>query len=196
MHTIEPYFNWRDLYIAEEDKLSPFYEREYSEFEFSKTIYNYYIHPQWDEFGSPTLYLKVLYVDYINNFSIIEFIGEWNDAIGNDIMFLKREIIDPMIEQGINKFILLGENVLNFHASDDCYYEEWYEEIAEEGGWIAALGFRDHVVTEMRSQRLEHYIYMGEKFNDLNWRMIKPQFLPEVIEDILLKPKSLNEAQE
>lgn len=196
MHTIEPYFNWRDLYIAEEDKLSPFYEREYSEFEYSKTIYNYYIHPQWDEFGSPTLYLKVLYADYIHHFTIIEFIGEWNDAIGNDIMFLKREIIDPMIEQGITKFILLGENVLNFHASDDCYYEEWYEEIAEEGGWIAALHLRDHVVTEMKSQRLEHYIYMGEKFNSLNWRMIKPQFLPEVIEDILFRPLPLHDGQE
>lgn len=196
MHTIEPFFNWRDLYTAEEDKLSPFYEREYSEFEFSKTIYNYYIHPQWDEFGSPTLYLKILYVDYINRFSVIEFIGEWNDAIGNDIMFLKREIIDTMVEQGINKFILIGENVLNFHASDDCYYEEWYEEINEEGGWIAALNFRDHVVDEMKRQRLEHFIYMGEKLSDINWRLIKPQFLPEVIESILLKPLPLNDEEE
>lgn len=174
--------------MAEKDKLSPFYEREYNEFEFSKTIYNYYIHPQWDEFGSPTLYLKILYVDYINHFSVIEFIGEWNDAIGNDIMFLKREVIDLMIEQGINKFILIGENVLNFHASDDCYYEEWYEEIAEEGGWISALNFREHVVAEMKSQRLEHFIYMGEKFADINWRAVKPQFLPEIIEGILLRP--------
>jgi len=43
MHEIEPYFNWRDYYIAAEDKLSPFYKRKYSEFHFTHKIYNYYI---------------------------------------------------------------------------------------------------------------------------------------------------------
>jgi len=47
MQDIEPYYRWRDLYIADEDELSPFYGREYSEFEYTNTIYNYYIHPQW-----------------------------------------------------------------------------------------------------------------------------------------------------
>ena len=64
MHTIEPHYSWRELYTAEEDKNSPFYGREYSEFEFSHSIYNYVIHPQWDFFGSQTLYLKILYADY------------------------------------------------------------------------------------------------------------------------------------
>ncbi|MEI9956833.1 MAG: hypothetical protein WDM90_11140 [Ferruginibacter sp.] len=36
MQNIEPYFNWRHLYAAEEDELSPFYGRTYSEFEFSQ----------------------------------------------------------------------------------------------------------------------------------------------------------------
>lgn len=174
--------------MAEEDKLSPFFEREYSEFEFTHTIYNYYIHPQWDEFGSPTLYMKILYADYVNQFAVIEFIGEWNDAIGNDIMFLKRDVIDPMIRNGIYKFILIGENVLNFHASDDCYYEEWYEDISEEGGWIAAINLREHLFPEMKSANLQRYVYFGEKFNEINWRVVKPQFLPDMIEDILLKP--------
>ena len=31
MHTIEPYWNWRNLYAAELDEQSPFYGREYSE---------------------------------------------------------------------------------------------------------------------------------------------------------------------
>ena len=110
MQDIEPYYRWRDLYTAEDDELSPFYGREYSEFEYSNTIYNYFIHPQWDDFGSNTLYLKVIYADYNQQFAIIEFIGEWNDAIENDIMTLKRDIIEPMIESGINKFILIGEN--------------------------------------------------------------------------------------
>ena len=64
MHDIEPFYNWRHLYVSEEDERSPFYGRIYSEFEFTQTIYNYYIHPQWDEFGSRTLYMKVLLADY------------------------------------------------------------------------------------------------------------------------------------
>ncbi len=58
MQDIEPYDNWHYLYTSEEDERSPFYGREYSEFVFTQTVYNYYIHPQWDEFGSSTLYLK------------------------------------------------------------------------------------------------------------------------------------------
>ena len=64
MHDIEPFYNWRHIYVAEEDSLSPFFGRTYSEFEFSQTVYNYYIHPQWDDFGSRTLYLKILFVDH------------------------------------------------------------------------------------------------------------------------------------
>ena len=51
-----------------------------SEFEYSNTVYNYYIHPQWDDIGSGTLYMKELYADYENGFAILEFIGEWNDV--------------------------------------------------------------------------------------------------------------------
>ena len=105
MHYIEPYFAWRELYISADDPNSPFYGREYSEFEFNNTVYNFYLHPQWDSMGSPTLFLKVLFVEYDDGFAIIEFIGEWNDAIENDIMTLKRDIIEPMIEAGITKFI-------------------------------------------------------------------------------------------
>ena len=115
VHSIEPFYQWRGYYIASEDPNSPFYNREYSEFEFTDTIYNYYIHPQWDNMGSKTLFLKILYVDYELGYTILEFIGEWNDAIENDIMVLKRDIVEPMMEQGINKFILVGENVLNVH---------------------------------------------------------------------------------
>ena len=122
MQDLEPFYNWRGYYIAAEDPLSPFYGREYSEFEYTNTVYNYYIHPQWDEFGSNTLYLKILFTDYDRGFAIIEFIGEWNDALYNDIMFLKRDLIELMMKEGINKYILIGENVMNFHGSDDCYY--------------------------------------------------------------------------
>ena len=132
MHDIEPYYHWRHLYTAEADPRSIFYGRTYSEFEFSQTVYNYYIHPQWDEFGSKTLYLKILYTDYDAKFAIIELIGEWNDTIENDIMELKREVLDKLMAEGIIKFILIAESVFNFHSGDKDYYEELYEELSDE----------------------------------------------------------------
>ena len=122
MHTLEPYYAWRNHYIASEDPRSPFFDREYSEFEYSTKVYNYFIHPQWDTIHSPTLFCKILFVDYEERFAILEFIGEWNDCLYNDIMQLKREVVDVLQAEGIHRFILIGENVLNFHFGDDCYY--------------------------------------------------------------------------
>lgn len=184
MHEIEPFYNWRHLYTAEEDENSPFYGKEYSEFEFSNTVYNYYIHPQWDEFGSRTLYLKVLYADYDFNFAIIEMIGEWNDAVENDIMQLKREVIDQMIAKGIYKFILITENVLNFHSSDLDYYEEWYDDIKDEGGWIVSVNMPYHTQHDFRRSHLDHYIRQIE--NDF-WRTFQPQHFFQVIDNSMLR---------
>lgn len=179
MHTLEPYYNWRGYYTAEEDAYSPFYGREYSELYFTDAIYDHYIHPQWDYFGSNTLYLKILYADYIEGYAIIEFIGEWNDAIGNDIMYLKREILEHLMDHGIDKFILIGENVLNFHASDDSYYEEWFDEI--EDGWIALVNFRDHVINEFSTLDIDQYFVIGGKLEEIAWRTLEPQVFFEVV---------------
>lgn len=166
-------------YIAAEDPRSPFYDREYSEFEFSDTIYNYYIHPQWDNIGSPTLFIKILFTDYEKGYVIVELIGEWNDAIENDIMTLKRDIIEPIMEEGVNKFILIGENVLNFHYSDDSYYEEWFDEVEE--GWIALINFHDHVIREFERINIDHYFVMGGELEDIEWRTYLPnQFFNKV----------------
>ncbi len=173
MHSIEPYYNWQHVYIASEDEQSPFYGREYSEFEYSNTIYNYYIHPQWDDIGSETLYIKVLFSDYEEKFVIIELIGEWNDAINNDIMLFKRDIIDELIFAGINKFILIGENVLNFHHSDECYYEEWFDDIGEDG-WIVFLNFREHVLKEFKKANIDYYFLAEGELSDFNWRKFSP----------------------
>ena len=185
MHFIEPFYNWRGYYIASEDGDSPFYEREYSEFEFDKRIYNYLIHPQWDHFGSTTLFLKVLYSDYDAGYSIIEFIGEWNDAIENDIMVLKRDVIEPMMNNGILKFILIGENVLNFHSSDDCYYEEWFEEVEE--GWIATINFHEHVVKEFIAANIDQYFVFGGELEEIEWRTYLPTNLFAKVESLVNK---------
>ncbi|MCE2711154.1 MAG: hypothetical protein LW688_01285 [Cryomorphaceae bacterium] len=179
MHLIEPFYGWRTYYVASEDPSSPFFEREYSEFEFSNKIYNFYIHPQWDYFGSSTLFIKILFVEYEDQFAVLEMIGEWNDAIENDIMILKRDIIEPLMHSGINKFILIGENVLNYHFSDDCYYEEWFDEV--EDGWIALINFHVHVLSEFERIQIDHYFAMGGELEEIEWRTYTPfQFFKKV----------------
>ena len=84
--------------------------------------------------------------------AVIELIGEWNDAIENDIMLFKRDVIESIMYHGIDKFILIGENVLNFHASDECYYEEWFDDVDD--GWIAMVNFHQHVVKEFSNANL------------------------------------------
>ena len=187
MHELEPYHRWREHYVSEEDEWSPFFGMEYSEFEYTNKVYNYFLHPQWDDFGSNTLFLKILCADYDNGFAVIEFIGEWNDCIENDIMFLKRDIIDQLIGKGINHFILIGENVLNFHCSDDCYYEEWFDDVKEEGGWIACINFRDHALTEMEAGNLKYYLNMGGQLNNLLWRKLKPLELFTLVDNLIIK---------
>ena len=185
MHEIEPFYLWRDDYIAAEDQLSPFYNTEYSAFYYDKQLYNVLIHPQWDAFGSTTLYIKVLYADYDRNFAIIELMGEWNDTLHNDIMLLKREIIELMVDEGINKFILVGENVLNFHASDDSYYEEWFQDV--EDGWIAGINFNEHVIKEFRDHSIDYFINFGGELDDLHWRKLKPLQFYKKVEELLTK---------
>lgn len=143
------------------------------------------IHPQWDEIGSPTLYMKLLFCDYDKQFAILELFGEWNDCINNDSMHLKRNIIDHLSDYGINKFILIGENVMNFHFEMDDYFAEWFEDVEE--GWIAALNFREHVYHEFEENNLDQYFIMGGKLDVIDWRTMKPQNLFDSIELLVTK---------
>jgi len=185
MHTIEPHYNWRHLYISSEDRLSPFYGHMYSEFEFSNSIYDHFIHPQWDHIGSPTLYIKILYVNYDTGYAVIELLGEWNDCIHNDIMFLKRDIADELMQQGINKFVLICENVLNFHSSEDDYYQEWFDDVDE--GWIVLVNCREHVLHEFENARLDYYMAMGGSLNDIVWRNLTPVKFYEKVHGLIRK---------
>ena len=187
VHSIEPYYNWRNLYAAEDDERSPFYGREYNEFEFTDRIYDHVIHPQWDNIDSPTLFLKILAVDYDEGFAIIEFIGEWNDCIHNDIMLLKRDVIEGLMYEGINKFVLIVENVLNFHSSDELYYEEWFEEVEDANGWIAMLNVREHVYQEFRNANVDSYFVMGGKVNEFEWRTHRPLQLFQLVERFVMR---------
>ncbi len=179
MQDIEPHYNWRGVYIASEDDRSPMYGHFNSEVYYTDHIYDFVIHPQWDNIGSETLYIKVLYVEYHIGYGIIELLGEWNDVIQNDVMILKHQVIDMMIDQGIDKFVLIAENILNFHADLTDYYEEWFEEIPD--GWIAFINAREHVIREMSDYGIDHYLILGGKLSDISWRSKPPKKLFETV---------------
>ena len=170
MHQLEPFYRWEGLYNASEDPRSPFYGEVHDSYELS--LYDHVIHPAWDYIGSETLFVKVLYADYERKFTVIELLGEWNDTLHNDVMHLKRNLIDLQLAEGINRFLLIGENVLNFHGLEDDYYQEWYEETEE--GWIVAMGFRDYIHSEWNKYGIDAWMSWGGKLELENWRSLSP----------------------
>jgi hypothetical protein len=181
MHLIEPHHGWRKYYISEADRKSPFYGQVYGS-QYVNEVYGYYIHPDWDEIGSPTLYIKVLMADYKLHYCVVELIGELNDALHNDAMWLKRQLVDKLYKQGIHKYILIGENLFQFHGGDSDYYEEWYEDLDDHDGWIAAIGFKDFIQTELRRYRIDHYLHMGGTLDIDNWRTQHPNVLHQFVD--------------
>lgn len=183
VHTITPYERWNQYYNSSYDECSPFAGKEYNYDVYSENIYGYYIDPAWDFIGSETLYIKIIFANYQLGFAVIEMIGEWNDAINNDIMQLKRNIIEHLIENGINKFAIIGENIMDFHGSDDCYYEEWFEEV--EDGWIAGINFRNHVENEMKLFNIDNYINMSGSLQIDQWRTLQPLKFFELVSGLI-----------
>ncbi|WP_421763001.1 hypothetical protein [Ekhidna sp.] len=183
MHTITPYERWNQYYNSSHDEKSPFSGKEYNYDLYSENIYGYYIDPAWDFFGSETLYIKILFADYELGFAVIEMIGEWNDAINNDIMQFKRNILEHMMDFGINKFALVGENIMNFHGSDDCYYEEWFEEV--EDGWIAGINFGEFIIDEMKNYNIDNYINMSGSLQIEKWRTVPPLRFYQLVDGLI-----------
>jgi hypothetical protein len=100
-------------------------------------------------------------------------------------MYLKRNVIEFLEEQGITKYILIGENVLNFHYDDDSYYQEWFDEIDD--GWIACVNFREHVIRDFEDASVDYYMAMGGKLNNLPWRTADPMKLFGIVESLMMK---------
>ncbi|AFK02133.1 hypothetical protein Emtol_0982 [Emticicia oligotrophica DSM 17448] len=184
MHEIEPTYNWRKYYISENDRKSPFYGRSYGQ-AYEDTIYGYYIDPNWDSIGSETLYCKILMVDYSAKYAVIELFGEWNDTLHNDSMYFKRTVVDHLLKYGIKYYILIGENILQFHGGETDYYEEWFEDI--EDGWIAAVSIRDFIMVEFRRYHLDSYINFGGTLQISNWRTLKPNPFFELISNLIMR---------
>ena len=93
--------------------------------------------------------------------------------------------MELLVAEGITKYILIGENIMNFHGSDDEYYAEWFEEI--EDGWIAAVNFREHVLEEWKKFNLDYYINFGGTLEVLNWRTMSPQVFCNTVENLIQK---------
>jgi hypothetical protein len=122
--------------------------------------------------------------DYEEGYAIIELLGEWNDAIENDIMNIKREVVDKFEAEGIYKFIFIAENVLNFHSGDRDYYEEWYEEMMDNNGWAVLLNMPEQTQYDFRKAKLHRYLELVELGN---WRTFKPYHLFKKIDGEQLK---------
>jgi hypothetical protein len=84
---------------------------------------------------------------------------------------------------GIDKYILIGENILNFHADITDYYEEWLEEVPD--GWMAFLNLRPHVLDELSSYGLDQFFVLGGQLDAFNWRTKKPELLYKKLEEIV-----------
>ncbi|MGB4845051.1 MAG: hypothetical protein WBP16_11340, partial [Ferruginibacter sp.] len=89
-----------------------------------------------------------------------------------------------MFSQGINKFILIAENVLNFHSSDDSYYEEWREQVEDTGGWIAVVDMPAQSQYDFRQARLTNYITL---IDFPQWRTLKPELVFQQLDDVIVK---------
>jgi len=148
-------------------------------------MYDFVIHPEWDSIGCETLYVKLLFTDYDQGFAVIELLGEWNDAVHNDVMEVKRRLADPLHVQGIDKFLFLADNLLNFHGGEEDYYAEWAEDC--EAGWIVLLNARDHVLQDLRTARLSSYLWAGERYRFSGWRIQDPLALCQAVDLLIQK---------
>lgn len=182
MHEIEPFYNWNRYYTPYEDTRSPFYGKEIAQ-DYENAVYGYVIHPDWDFIGSETLYVKLLMVNYDLKYAVIELLGEWNDTLHNDVMYLKRNIADRLIKSGIRHFVLIAENLFQFHGGDDDYYEEWFEDV--EDGWIAMINVKDFLKQELEKYKIDYHIHFGGTLQMENWRTLKPDVFFSLVSKLI-----------
>jgi hypothetical protein len=183
MHELRPHSGWENRYRATEDPRCPFYlEQGAPELGYHR-MYDFVIHPEWDSVGCETLFVKQIFADYEQGYVVLELIGEWNDAVHNDVMEVKRRFADPLLAQGVDKFLLIADNLLNFHAGESDYYAEWAEET--EGGWVVILNARDHVLQDLTDARLTRYVWAGERYRFGAWRAQDPLALCQGVDQMI-----------
>jgi len=175
MFDIEPHYGWLHMYDPEKDKHSPFYGVEHNIFEFDRSVYNMPAHPLWEDIDSENLLLKILFADYAEGYAIIELMGEWNDLQFNDFKLMCRNCLELLFDYGINKFILICENVFHVYLESDEYYAAFQEDIGD--GWIFLLRGRAEVLAEFEHYGISAYVAWSLQLDALNWRKMKPEDL-------------------
>lgn len=178
---IEPFYGWLVQYSHETDDRSPFHGVQHNLFYFDRFIHNIPCHPLWDDIGSESLLVKILYADYDIGYAIIELFGEWNDLFENDYKLLAENCLTYLIDQGIQRFILIGENVFHIYLETDDYYQALQEEL--EDGWICVMKMREEVREEMEQYGILDYFYWSPIVDELNWRRLRPKQLFRIVED-------------
>jgi len=81
--------------------------------------------------------------------------------------------------------VMIGDNILDFHADTDDYYAEWFDNL--EDGWIVALNFRDHVRKEFETANIDHFFAFGGQFDEFAWRKLSPDLLFSLLDDQMIK---------
>jgi hypothetical protein len=185
LRDIEPFFGWLALYSHEHDERSPFHDVEHNLFYYDRSINHIPAHPLWDDFGSESLLLKILFANYDRGYAIVELFGEWNDLYDNDFKLLAENCLTHLIDQGIDKFILICENVFHCYLDADDYYQALSEEL--EGGWICTLRPRQAVREEMEAYDIAPYFYWSPLLDELPWRRLKPHQLYELVDSRMRK---------
>ena len=195
LRDIEPFYGWLELYSHEEDVYSPFHEVEHNLFYYDRSINHIPAHPLWDHIGSESLLVKILYANYDQGYAIIELFGEWNDLFDNDFKLLAENCLTYLMDNRINKFILICENVFNIYLEADDYYQAMEEELEE--GWICTLRLRESVKEEMQAYGIAPYFYWNTELDAISWRKLKPFQLFQLIDTrlkMVLKGPSSDES--
>ena len=99
-------------------------------------------------------------------------------------MALRRDVTDQLSAKGIFKFILIAENVLNFHSSDDSYYEEWKEDVVDKNGWIVMIDMPLQSQYDFKKSRLHNYV---ELLDFPQWRTLKPDIVFQQIDNWMIR---------
>lgn len=183
LRDIEPFYGWLHLYSHDRDPRSPFHQVEHSLFHYDRSINSIPAHPLWDDIASESLLVKILYVHYGEGYAIIELFGEWNDLYDNDFKLLAENCLTYLIDQGVDKFILICENVFHIYLDADDYYQALQEEL--DNGWICTLRLRDEVREDMIQYGIDSYVYWNEDLDTLPWRRLKPPQLYALVADRL-----------
>lgn len=181
---IEPYYGWLHQYSHDTDERSPFHDVEHNLFAYDRAIYTFPAHPLWDSIGSENLLVKILYADYDSGYAILELLGEWNDLHENDFRLLYDNCLAVMATEGIERFILIAENVFNVWLDQDDYYDALAEELGAEG-WLCLLRARPHVKQEFEQYGISRYFYWSQELDDIAWRKTKPQQLYQLVQQRL-----------